>query len=186
MPHSNHADDPGTSVSVLEIHPPVQLSAATSRWWWCRAASPTCSARLRSASSEASLLIRGLYRHRQGPRALFRRLVPHPESHAVHRRCAEKGVVGIHRVARLRRTDRLQRSVKAHLHVVLVEDVLAPQLDHPAAVRGTEPEPCVEYGEGILVLLVVQVGTGVVVRHVFGADVEPPDEVGTEARLVGR
>src|SRR5688500_10855324 len=51
MPQSNQSEDPATSVTVLAIQPPVQLSAVTKWSWPARRRVPSDSARTRSSAS---------------------------------------------------------------------------------------------------------------------------------------
>ena len=71
-----------------------------------------------------------------------------------------------------RRLRALERRVERDLLIILVEQVLRPELDRPALVRPANADAGVDDREAVLLLLREQVGAGIVVVGQAGIDIE--------------
>ena len=77
----------------------------------------------------------------------------------------------------------MQRSIVGDLNVFLVGQVLAPDLDGPALVIGAQHDPAVEERQRVLLLVRQQVGTGVVLRRVFGGQAHADAQAVTDRAI---
>ena len=70
----------------------------------------------------------------------------------------------------------LQRSVERNLHVILIEDILRPELDAPCTVGSLDSDATIEHRKGVLGLLDVEVGAGIELAHVTAVEIDEAAE----------